>query len=59
MPKTTADMTDIKKHINAAATKEELQDISYDVFKAHHFDTKLADKVIQLCIQREVELGLL
>lgn len=53
------DMNDIKKRINAAQTREELRAISYEVFRKSGSNIKLDNKVNKLCIQREVQLGLL
>ena len=50
----------IKKYqplIEAATTKEELLKISYEVFLAEN--EKTANKIDELCIRREMALGLL
>lgn len=50
----------IKKYqplIEVATTKEELHKISYEVFLKEN--NKTADKIDELCIRREMELGLI
>jgi len=55
-------LSDYKSKIKMAATKEELQAISYKAFleddKALSGKITLYNRVVKLCIQREVELGL-
>ena len=55
-------LSDYKSKIKMATTKEELQDISYKAFleddKALSGKITLYNRVVNLCIKREVELGL-
>lgn len=55
-------LAEYKTEINKATTKEELRQISYKAFLQDNNALKgkrsLYDKVITLCINREVELGL-
>jgi len=56
-------LKDYKKRINNATTKDELRQITYDAFlqddNALRGNNSLYNKVITLCIQREVDFGLI
>ena len=52
---------DYAKLINKAKTKKELQDITYKALTTDDeckVFSKKYDKIIQLCIKREIELGI-
>lgn len=56
-------LNEFKDEISKAETQEKLRDIAYEAFlrddRALQSKNSLYEKVVKLCIKREVELGLL
>lgn len=56
-------LDEFKDEISKAETQEKLGDIAYEAFlqddRALQSKNSLYEKVVKLCIKREVELGLL
>lgn len=56
-------LNEFKDEISKAETQEKLGDIAYEAFlhddRALQSKNSLYEKVVKLCIKREVELGLL